>query len=122
CSAPEPARGATEALPSQAAPPFREVAATLARNPSFWLLSFGAASGSILGYGLIFWLPSFFTRSFGLELGQVGWFYGSIVLVGGTLGTWFGGVLGDRLGTARARGPRPGSGALLLPGARGGCA
>ena len=105
---PEPVRGATDAMPSEAAPPFRDVAATLARNPSFWLLSFGAASGSILGYGLIFWLPSFFTRSFGLGLGQIGWFYGSIVLVGGTLGTWFGGVLGDRLGTAR-----PGAYALI---------
>ena len=42
--------------------------APLPRKPSFWLLSFGAASGSILGYGLIFWLPSFFSRSFGLAL------------------------------------------------------
>src|SRR5205085_11837884 len=64
-------------------------------------LSFGAASGSILGYGLIFWLPSFFTRSFKLPLDQVGWFYGSIVLVGGVLGTWLGGVVGDRTGPAR---------------------
>ena len=67
-------------------------------TPSFWLLSFGAASGSILGYGLIFWLPSFFSRSFGLELIEVGWFYGSIVLVGGVAGTWLGGWLGDRTG------------------------
>lgn len=81
------------------APPFREVAALLARKPSFWLLSFGAASGSILGYGLIFWLPSFFQRSFGLELGEVGWFYGGIVLIGGIAGIWLGGLLGDRIGS-----------------------
>ena len=43
-------------------------------TPSFWLLSFGAASGSILGYGLIFWLPSFFARSFHLALAEVGWY------------------------------------------------
>ena len=98
---PEPKRGATDAVLADDAPPFGEVARTLARNPSFWLLSFGAASGSILGYGLIFWLPSFFARSFGLELGEIGWFYGSIVLVGGMLGTWLGGVLGDRLGARR---------------------
>jgi len=85
---------------SAPAPPFLEVAATLARVPSFWLLSFGAASGSILGYGLIFWLPSFFNRSFHLALGQVGWFYGSIVLVGGVAGTWLGGWFGDRTGSA----------------------
>jgi len=98
---PEPLRGACDAAPVDAAPPFLEVLATLARNPSFWLLSFGAASGSILGYGLIFWLPALFTRSFGLSLGEIGWFYGSIVLVGGMLGTWLGGATADRLGPQR---------------------
>jgi MFS family permease len=107
----EPVRGGFDSADGQAsdpAPPFLHVGATLARTPSFWLLSFGAASGSILGYGLIFWLPSFFTRSFGLELGEVGWFYGSIVLVGGVAGTWLGGWLADRTG-----GDRPGSYALI---------
>ena len=98
---PEPLRGASDLASPADAPPFPEVMATLARIPSFWLLSFGAASGSILGYGLIFWLPALFTRSFGLSLGQIGWFYGSIVLVGGMLGTWLGGVIGDRLGPQR---------------------
>jgi len=99
----EPPRGGFDAEAGQAvarAPPFAEVAATLARKPSFWLLSFGAASGSILGYGLIFWLPSFFSRSYGLELIEVSWFYGSIVLIGGMAGTWLGGWLGDRTGPA----------------------
>ena len=98
---PEPMRGASDLAPTPPAPPFLEVLATLARNPSFWLLSFGAASGSTLGYGLIFWLPALFTRSFGLSLGEIGWFYGSLILVGGMLGTWLGGVIGDRLGPAR---------------------
>jgi MFS family permease len=101
---PEPVRGGldgTEGAARAAAPPLAIVARALARNPSFWLLSFGAASGSILGYGLIFWLPSFFNRTFGLSLGDVGLFYGSIVLVGGVAGTWLGGWLGDRLGPER---------------------
>ena len=98
---PEPRRGATDAMLSDEAPPFAEVVRTLVRKPSFWLLAFGAASSSIIGYGLIFWLPSFFSRSLGLGLDQIGWFYGSIVLVGGMLGIWLGGVFGDRLGTAR---------------------
>ncbi len=96
---PEPVRGGFDSVDgsaSEPAPPFSIVAGTLARTPSFWLLSFGAASGSILGYGLIFWLPSFFSRSFGLELIEVSWFYGSIVLVGGVAGTWLGGWIGDR--------------------------
>lgn len=90
------------------APPFSAVAATLARKPSFWLLSFGAASGSILGYGLIFWLPAFFNRSFGLTLAEVSWYYGSIVLVGGLFGTWLGGAIADRVGQAN-----PGAYALI---------
>jgi MFS family permease len=101
---PEPVRGGFDTPGGEAsapAPPFPAVAAALARTPSFWLLSFGAASGSILGYGLIFWLPSFFSRSFGLELSEVGWFYGSIVLVGGVAGTWLGGWLADRTGPER---------------------
>ncbi|MGQ0558332.1 MAG: spinster family MFS transporter [Sphingosinicella sp.] len=104
----EPRRGAQDASDSAPAPPFLEVAARLARTPSFWLLSFGAASGSIMGYGLIFWLPSFFSRSFGLALGEVGMFYGSIVLVGGVAGTWLGGWIADRTGQAR-----PGAYALV---------
>jgi MFS family permease len=97
----EPVRGgfdSADGSASEPAPPFSVVAATLARTPSFWLLSFGAASGSILGYGLIFWLPSFFSRSFGLELIEVSYYYGSIVLVGGVAGTWLGGWIGDRIG------------------------
>jgi len=97
---PEPPRGGFDEGAREVAPPFLTVAGTLARTPSFWLLSFGAASGSILGYGLIFWLPSFFARSFHLALAEVGWFYGSIVLVGGVAGTWLGGWFGDRTGPA----------------------
>jgi predicted MFS family arabinose efflux permease len=127
----EPVRGGYDSIDGSAsapAPPLGTVAATLARAPSFWLLSFGAASGSILGYGLIFWLPSFFSRSFDLaamdglmgqlpawftsgsdpKLLRVSIFYGSIVLVGGIAGTWLGGWLGDRVGP-----DRPGSYALI---------
>lgn len=102
----EPVRGALDTVDGTAsdpAPPLADVARTLMRLPSFWLLSFGAASGSIMGYGLIFWLPSFFSRSFGLSLADVGWFYGSIVLIGGVAGTWLGGWIGDRLGAANPR-------------------
>ena len=105
---PEPVRGGLDGMAPQAAPGLAEAARTFMKKPSFWLLSFGAASGSILGYGLGFWLPSLFTRSFGLASADVGWFYGSIALVGGVSGTWLGGWLGDRLGPAR-----PGAYALI---------
>ncbi|MEO5640391.1 MAG: MFS transporter [Sphingomicrobium sp.] len=76
---------------------FAAVAARLARKPSFWLLSLGAASSSICGYGLGFWLPSYFVADLGISLTDMGLYFGSIVLIGGLAGIWFGGVLADRL-------------------------
>lgn len=107
---PEPTLGAMDAAPVQATeqPSFGAVFSLLARKPSFWLLSFGAASGSICGYGLGFWLPKFITESLGLPLTQLGVYFGVIVLVGGILGIWLGGMLGDKLG-----GARPGAYALV---------
>jgi predicted MFS family arabinose efflux permease len=96
---PPPAPAADDAAESQ--PSFRTVLALLARKPSFWLLSFGAASGSICGYGLGFWLPTFFNTELGLSLGDIGSYFGSIVLVGGSVGILSGGWLADRLGGAR---------------------
>lgn len=96
-----------------------EVLAVLSRKPSFWTLSLGAASSSMMGYGLFAWLPAFFVRSYETQLPQVlaflpdamipagagpllyaGYFYGAIVLVGGVIGIWLGGVAADRFGKA----------------------
>lgn len=74
------------------------IAGLLACKPSFWLLSFGAASSSMLGYGVAFWLPSLLQRSFGLDLVQTSQFYGAVLLVGGTAGVLLGGWAGDRMG------------------------
>jgi predicted MFS family arabinose efflux permease len=94
--------------PLGAAPPERAepatlavTAASLARKPSFWWLSLGSAAGSICGYGLGFWLPSYFSASLGLSLGSIGSYFGSIVLVGGCAGILLGGLLADRLGQSR---------------------
>jgi MFS family permease len=75
--------------------------AVLARRPSFWCLSLGAASASMMGYGLFFWAPSFLVRSFHLSLLQASLSYGGLVLVGGLIGIWFGGALADRYGAQR---------------------
>ncbi|KKC24143.1 spinster family MFS transporter [Sphingomonas sp. SRS2] len=70
---------------------------TLFRKPAFWLLSVGAACSSMMGYGLFFWLPSFFVRSFGISLLDASLGYGAILLTGGLAGIWLGGQLSDRL-------------------------
>jgi MFS family permease len=88
------------------APSFGAVLRTLLPKPSFWLLSFGAASSSICGYGVALWLPSFFQRSLGLTLSQTAWYYSGIALIGGMIGIWLGGVMADRLG-AKSRGYYP---------------
>ena len=78
-----------------------EVFALVARKPSFWLMSFAAGIGSLVSYGLAFWIPSFLARSFQLELVDRSLIYGATVLVGGAAGVWLGGVVGDRLKQAR---------------------
>ena len=81
-------------------PTLGEVFRELARKPSFWLLSFGAACASICGYGLGFWFPTFFKEDLGVALTDIGLMLGFVVLIGGILGIWLGGVIADRLGQA----------------------
>lgn len=98
---PEAPPGVPVAPLADSTPRFLDVASELARKPSFWLLSFGAASCSIGGYGLSFWLPSYFSESLGLSLSSIGSYFGTIVLVGGSAGILLGGALADKLGGAR---------------------
>jgi MFS family permease len=104
----EPRRGGMEAQPapavdSAAPPPARAAGGIreLLAKPTFWLISLGAAASSVCGYGVAFWLPSFFERSLGMNLVDRSLFLGSMTLVGGVAGVWLGGWLGDRLGRAR---------------------
>ncbi|PCG09018.1 MFS transporter [Sphingomonas ginsenosidimutans] len=83
--------------------PIGRVFAILAVKPAFWLLAFGAAAGSMCGYGVAFWLPSLVMRSFGLTLVGTGQFIGALLLSGGVAGILLGGTLGDRLGARDRR-------------------
>jgi MFS family permease len=76
----------------------RQILSVLAGKSSFWTMSLGAAASSMMGYGLFFWLPSYFVRSYELSLLDASVFYAGILLLGGIAGTWLGGVLADRLG------------------------
>jgi MFS family permease len=101
----EPARGRLDA-PSPptvvgTAPRLREVAQLLAGKPSFWYLSLGAASASVMGYGVYFWMPSFLVRSYHLSLPQVSVCFSALTFISGVAGIWLGGALADRLGSTR---------------------
>jgi len=80
------------------APGLMLIISTLMTKPSFWLLSLGASFSSMMGYGVFFWLPSFFVRSYNLTLLNASLFYGAVLLIGGLAGIWVGGWLGDRFG------------------------
>ncbi|MDE1150685.1 MAG: MFS transporter [Azospirillaceae bacterium] len=112
----EPVRGALDGLKAPAATvPLRAVLALLLSKPSFWLLSAGAASCSIMGYGVAFWMPSFLSRVHGMALKDVSLLMGLGTLVAGSAGIWFSGALADRLGQAqRAAYPLVPAAALLL--------
>ncbi|MDG5487978.1 MFS transporter [Sphingomonas sp. BGYR3] len=93
----EPAR---PAQPTGERVPVSAVFRILAAKRSFWLMSFAAAFSSMCGYGLAFWVPSVLMLSFGFDLSTTSYFFGSLLLVGGTIGVFSGGWLADRLGQA----------------------
>ena len=100
----EPARGRFDAGgSSRTAASFAEVMRMLLSKRSFWGLSFGASASSMMGYGMFFWLPSFFVRSYQLTLLEASLYYGAILLVGGIAGIWLGGSLADRFGADKRR-------------------
>ena len=90
----EPVRSVT----AQARVGFADVVAMLVTKPGFWLLAFGAAFSSMIGYGLAFWLPSLLQRSFGMTLLSASHFYGALLLIGGIPGILLGGWTADRAG------------------------
>jgi len=98
----EPLRGGFDRQREDTTPPgIKTILRTLSQKPSFWLVSLGASFSSMMGYGLFFWLPSFFVRSFEMTLLNASLYYGAVLLVGGVAGIWAGGWLGDRFGQMR---------------------
>ena len=72
-------------------------------KPTFWLLSFGAAFSSMVGYGLLYWMPTFLSRSMHMSLVERSWFLAGVLFIGGVAGMMLGGFLGDRLGQKSKR-------------------
>ena len=98
----EPPRGQyDEKKADTPAPTLKVIVQKLLHKPSFWVISVGAAASSMMGYGLFFWLPSFFVRSFSLDLLDASLVFGSILLIGGIAGTWAGGYMADRFGAGK---------------------
>ena len=98
----EPERGQHDVNHVKTSPPaLATIVRKLMGKPSFWLMSFGASCSSMIGYGMFFWLPSFFVRSYSISLLDASLFFGAILLVGGLAGIWLGGSLADRFGASK---------------------
>lgn len=93
--------GPVEHGPADERPKLAAAIRIIARKPAFWLISFGSALGSTASYGISFWIPSFYVRSFDMPLSQVTLLYAAIILSGGITGIWLGAWLGDRIGPRR---------------------
>lgn len=98
---------AAEARAGQAT--FAETMAYLARKPTFWLVAFSAAISAFIGYGQAQFTASFFLRTHGPEIAELGAAFGwkSLTFVGistgvlgglaGAAGSVLGGKITDRL-------------------------
>lgn len=78
--------------------PLREVLAYLRGNWStFACHNFGFALLSFSSYGSGAWIPAYLQRTYGVSARDAGVYYGTIVMVAGTLGIVFGGRVADWL-------------------------
>lgn len=59
--------------------------------------NFGFACLSFASYGASAWIPTFFIRNHGLTPGEVGLYYGTVVMIAGSTGIVFGGRMADWL-------------------------
>lgn len=97
----DPSRGGLDRASDAAPASFCETLSHLKSKPSFWLVAIGSAMSATASYGISFWIPSFYVRSFGMSLATVSFAYAAMLLFGGVAGTWVGAWLGDRYGPGR---------------------
>ena len=100
----EPPRGysdsARESGVANQTPPVLEVLRYLCTRRSFIYMSIAAAMHAVVYYSGTIWNASFFIRSHGMDTGIAGSWLAMFALIG-TIGTFSGGLLADRLSAAR---------------------
>lgn len=74
----------------------KEVCATLWKNTTFRYLWLCFSVMSFFSHGVVQWQPSYFIRSFGMQTDELGAWLTLIYGVGGTVGTYIGGLLATR--------------------------
>jgi MFS family permease len=84
-------------------PPFGRAILLVVKSPTFRRLAVIAVGGSITGYGMLAWAPSFLVRVHGLSQHEVGFKLGMATVVGLLGGNITSGFLADLLGKADIR-------------------
>ncbi len=78
-------------------PSLGEVLRTLLRKKTFIYISLGCGFHTFITYGVGNFLPSFMQRVHGIDIAHAGIVLGITLGIGGAIGTFAGGYLGDRL-------------------------
>lgn len=81
--------------PTASRPIWRDVHYLLGR-PAFRQILMCLSVDYFVGYGILQWQPSFYTRSFGLARGEMGMLFALSHGVAGLIGTWLGGEWATR--------------------------
>ena len=81
----------------------RDVIRYLVSRRSFVYIVLAASCQSLGGYAVLAWGPTFLRRVHDMGSVEIGTWLGLIIGVGGSLGAYLGGAIGDRLAAADAR-------------------
>ncbi|MDG2117648.1 MAG: MFS transporter [Gammaproteobacteria bacterium] len=93
----EPERGMAEARKDSAPPGFFRVFSYLWERKSFRHLAFACGLHAFVTYGMGNFMPLFLGRIHGMEILDIGWYYGLIAGIAGLAGTFVGGWVADRM-------------------------
>jgi len=96
----EPERGMAENRQREAShiPTLSEVFSVLWQKKSFRYIALGAAFTAFVQYGVGNWSPSLLARIHEMGRGEIGTWLSLAAGLGGALGVWLGGYMGDKLG------------------------
>jgi predicted MFS family arabinose efflux permease len=82
---------------------FAQASRALLASPTYRLVVCGAAVWAMLAFGKTTWTAILFARVHGLSPAEVGLWFGLTVGLAGVLGTWLGGLIGDRFAVRTPR-------------------
>ncbi|WP_084421463.1 spinster family MFS transporter [Henriciella litoralis] len=101
----EPIRGWSEGNEQavEPAPPILDVARLLWTRISFRHIALAASLQAFIIYGIGNWLPSYFLRTYELDIGTIGAWMALTTGFGGGLGSFFGGWMADKFGAKDVR-------------------